>query len=228
MASQINKSLSQKQPDDIHKAYCRVAAFIDWNSQLWLAGIDARQYPLSAAQAAFKGMTRRVTACLHAVDPGMRFQVDLRLYNGWHKGYEPTANRKAIKQVIAETDFSALSMKPQIVFSAEIGLGDCLLSALPNRLHLTQAIHLPNTLRERGGHFEEKMVDTALAADLIVTAYQEPKDWILVAAEDDDLVPPIFVAEAIIKRLGSRVLLLSSRKRTRNFLKLEDISVEHK
>lgn len=222
-----DSSLFSARLPNMRKPYCRVAAFIDWNSQLWLSGIDAREAPLLAARAAFKSTTRRVAACLHATEPEVQFQVDLRLYNGWHKGYEPSANRKAIKQVIAETDFSVLSTKPKIVFSAEIGLGDCLLSALPSRMHAAQAIHLPNTLRERDRKFEEKMVDTALASDLIVTAYQEPEDWILVAAEDDDLVPPIFVAEAIVKRAGARVLLLSSRKRTKNFLKLDDISVEH-
>ena len=211
----------------MRKTYCRIAAFIDWNPQLRLSGIDASDHPLSAARAAFKNTARRVAACLHAINSEMQFKVDIRLYNGWHKGYEPSQNRKAIKQVIAETDFLTLSSRPKILFSAEIGFGDCLLSALPDRMHSTPAIHLPNTLRDQGhSKMEEKMVDTALASDLIVTAYQEPETWILVAAEDDDVVPPIFVAEAIIKRAGSRVLLLSSRRRAKNFLKLEDISVE--
>ncbi len=128
--------------------------------------------------------------------------------------------------MIAETDFATLSSKPNVIFSADVGFGDCLLSALPERIHSKLAIHLPNTLRDRGGQgSEEKMVDTALASDVIVTAYQDPENWILVAAEDDDIVPPLFVAEAIIKRMESRVLLLRSRKTAKNFLKLDDILV---
>lgn len=207
--------------------YSRIAAFVDWNSQLLLNGRPSPAVPpLSLAQITFKRVTKRITSCLAKIEPNRQFHVHLRLYHGWHKGYEPSPNCKAVKQVIAETDFATLSSKPNVIFSADVGFGDCLLSALPERIHSKLAIHLPNTLRDRGGQgSEEKMVDTALASDVIVTAYQDPENWILVAAEDDDIVPPLFVAEAIIKRMESRVLLLRSRKTAKNFLKLDDILV---
>lgn len=206
------------------KAIKRVTAFIDWNAQLLLCGIDAKREPILAARAALKQTTRRVASCLAKTDPNVRFQVFLRLYHGWHKGWEPTENRKAAKQVIAETDFSALSVKPGVIFSAEVQFGDCLLSALPTRMHQRLLIHLPNTLRNRGNRgLEEKMVDTALAADLLVSAFQDPNEWIVVAAEDDDLVPPLFAAEAVVSARGSRVLLLQHRRQTKNYLKLDEI-----
>lgn len=211
---------------DMAKSYYRVAAFIDWNSQILLSKVNSAENPLAAAHVAFKNTAKRISKCLTTIDPERQFVVDLRFYHGWHKGFEPSANRKAITQVISDTDFSALSDKRAVVFSAIVGFGDCLLSALPSRMHNNLSIHLPNTLRDRGKGNEEKMVDTALAADLIVTAYQEPGDWILVAAEDDDLIPPLFVAEAIGNRAGSRVLLLSKRIRSKNFLKLDNISMD--
>lgn len=72
------------------------------------------------------------------------------------------------------------------------------------------------------------MVDTALATDLLVTAYQDPGDWILVAAEDDDLVPPLFSAEAAVKNRGARVLLLRQRRQTKKYLKLDEILLSEK
>lgn len=202
----------------------RIAVFIDWNSQLWLTGLNVAKQPLPSAKAAFSNVARRIVTALTDIAREKQFIVHLRLYHGWHKGYEPSINRKAVRQVIAETDFAALSSKPNVVFSAEVGFGDCLISALPARLHPHLGIHLPNTLRDREPRgTEEKMVDTALAADVIVTAYQDPSHWIMVVAEDDDIVPPLFVAEAVIKHMNSRVLLLSNRSRSRNFLKLENI-----
>jgi hypothetical protein len=95
----------------------------------------------------------------------------MRLYHGWYKGFEATANRKAIVKIAAETDFSALSRSrsPAVIFLPDILYGDLLLSALPKRRLASPSIHLPNTYRqqERRGERVEKMVDTALVHRLI-------------------------------------------------------------
>lgn len=207
------------------RIFRRVTAFIDWNSQLLLTGIDCKTRPVEAARAAFGRTARRIAGSLSRLEPNGNFRVSLRLYHGWYKGWEPSPNRKAANLVIGESDFTALSDRPNVVFAAEVGFGDCLLSALPRRIHEKVSIHLPNTLRvqTRGKPAEEKMVDTALAADVMVSAYEDPDDWILVAAEDDDLVPPLFAAEAIIEKKGSRVLLLRQRRQSKNYLKLDEI-----
>jgi hypothetical protein len=210
-----------ERPSQLH-----VTALIDWNSQIFLSKSEKSASPLQTAKLTFDRTTKRIANCLSTFSPQQNFQVSLRLYHGWHKGFEPSINRKAIKQAIAETDFSVLSHKPRVIFAENVGFGDCLLTALPTRLHDHLSIHLPDTLRDRGAHgVEEKMVDTALAADLIVSAYQYPEEWLLVAAEDDDLIPPIFAAEAILKHKGSRILLMCDRKRTKKYLKLEGILV---
>ncbi|KIP87056.1 hypothetical protein SN15_04265 [Stenotrophomonas maltophilia] len=67
------------------------------------------------------------------------------------------------------------------------------------------------------------MVDTALAADMIVVAFQEPDEWVVVVSEDDDLVPPLFVVEAIKSGRSSRVLLMSQRKHSAKFVNLNDM-----
>lgn len=213
-----------------NRAFHQVTAFVDWNSQLLINGVDYEKDPLSAARTTLKRTAKRIASGLSTFEPDGNFQVSLRLYHGWHKGYQPSENRRAVKQVLVETDFATLSERPNVVFSPEVGFGDCLLSALPRRIHAALSIHLANTLRERvrGKGHEEKMVDTALASDVMVAAYQDPGDWILVAAEDDDLVPPIFAAEAILAKQGSHVLLLRNRRQSKNFLKLDDILLAEK
>ena len=91
--------------------------------------------------------------------------------------------------------------------------GHTLLSALPKRRHKNPAVHLPNTLRRqnRDSPRKEKMVDTALAADLLQSARSDPEEWALVVAEDDDFVPPVFTAESWVSRHGGRVLIVRTR-----------------
>lgn len=201
-----------------------VAAFIDWNAQLLLTRRDAQSDPEGAAETAFRHTTRRIARCLDSIGPDMRFRVAMRLYHGWHKGYEPTANRKAAQLVVARADYAALSQRPNVVFSPNVEFGDKLALALDRRLHLRLGIHLPNTVRKRPETdlFQEKMVDTALVADVVTTAHRDAADWILVVTEDDDLVPAIYVAEAVLARTNARVILLRQRSQP-SLLKLDDL-----
>lgn len=216
----------EKSMPIIRRPFINVAAFIDWNSQLLLTRISQEENPVLAARTAFTQVTRRIAHCLALASEQSNFRVSLRLYHGWRKGYEPTVNFKSIKSVISETDFSSLSERSNVAYSDVVGYGDCLMYALPKRLHSNISIHLPNTLRDRGNQrYEEKMVDTAMAVDTVVYAYQDPKDWIVVVGEDDDLIPPLFTAEAVVGTRGGRVLLISKRDRGKNFLLLEGLDI---
>ncbi len=103
-------------PSPHRQAFIRVTCFVDWNSQLLLTGLDYEKKPVDAARAAFRQVTRRIAQCLVKVDACANFQVHLRLYHGWRKGYEPTTNLKAIRLVIAETDFSTASAMTELIF----------------------------------------------------------------------------------------------------------------
>lgn len=121
-------------------------------------------------------------------------------------------NKKAVQKVIARTDYVALSHKQNVVFVPEVEYGDRLLVAQETRLHSKLGIHLPNTLRKRSNtDFEEKMVDTALSADVVAAAYSVNSSWILVVSEDDDIIPPLFVAESALFGYNSKVKLLRKR-----------------
>ena len=71
------------------------------------------------------------------------------------------------------------------------------------------------------------MVDTALAADLLEWAREGQNGWAIVLSEDDDLVPPVFAAEAWTKPHGGRAFIARSR-RGDAFLKLDGLLLEVK
>ena len=170
--------------------------------------------------------TRIINRVLRLEAPDTRFSVVLRLYHGWHKGWEPTDNLRAIAGVRA-ADVFAENASPDIVFSQGVGYGHTLLSALPERSHRRTGFHLPNTLRDQEGSSPtEKMVDTALAADLLAWARSDPDGWALVLSDDDDVVPPVLTAESWMRPHGGRVLIVSAQRRRRDFLKLEGLLQE--
>ena len=203
----------------------KVTALVDWTAQMHNAKAVEIEEPRARAGLTLKKVARIIDTVLTSRAPSTRFQVTLRLYHGWHKGFEATENRRAMVAVVVETDFADLSRSPNIHFSPEVRYGDELLTALSHRAHPQPPIHLPNTWRQQDQHAErtEKMVDTALAADLLAWARSDPHEWALVLSEDDDVVPPVFTAEAWMKPHGGRVLIVRTRQSPGPFLKLDGI-----
>lgn len=206
-----------------------VTAFVDWKTRMLHSGVLSDSDAMAGANRTLERTARLIENVLQEEQPGEHFRVKLRLYHGWHKGFEPTENRKAIISIVASTDFSVLSRSPLIVFSPEVEYGDLLLTALKTRRLTRPVIHLPNTLRrqDKGKMPREKMVDTALAADLLAWAHDQPSEWALVVADDDDFVPPVYVAEAWMSLYGGRVRLVRYRS-SKKFLRLDGLVVEHR
>ena len=196
-----------------------VTAFVDWRAQMHNTGVLGR--PL--LEAARRTLDRTARLVGRALNPERaRFRVSLRLYHGWHKGWQPTDGFKAATQAVGETDLAGLS-QDRVAFSPAVQFGHTLLAAALERQHPRPAIHLPNTLRNRvTGPPAEKMVDTALAADLLAWAHLSPSEWALVLAEDDDVVPPLFATEALIQPHGGRALLLRKRQASQ-YLRLDGL-----
>ena len=197
-------------------------AFVDWRAQMHNADcVDAPA--IEGARRTLAQTTRLVGRALAAEK--FRFRVSFRLYHGWHKGWEPTDALKAAENAVGATDFAPM-FSDRVAFSPTVQYGHTLLAALPERQHTSRSsrsIHLPNTLRDHGAQQPtEKMVDTALAADLLAWARQSPSEWALVLAEDDDVVPPLFTAESWVRPYGGRALLLRKRPDTQ-YLKLQGL-----
>lgn len=189
-----------------------VTAFVDWKAQMHNTRSDGLQPPARATRT-LERTARNIARVLTRKAPAARFTVAMRLYHGWHKGFEPTENLRAIMAAASQVELSTAA-NANVRFSPRIEYGHTLLSALRNRLHTRNSIHLPNTLRQqsRGEQPEEKMVDTALASDLLHWARNYAGEWALILAEDDDFIPPVFTAESWIKPHGGRVYLVRNRQ----------------
>lgn len=202
-----------------------VTAFVDWNSQIHAARPAAESTPVSLAQQTLRYIGRTIGRVLASVDRAAKFDVSLRLYHGWYRGFEPTPRRKAMIEVFAATDFSALSNQSNVVIRPTLNFGDSLASATSARFFPHLNCHIPNTLRRDivdRQSIEEKMVDTALASEFVDFAHREPDRWLMLVGEDDDLVPPTYIAEGIRGGTGGKILLVRSRADT-PFLKLEQL-----
>ena len=184
-----------------------VTAFVDWNTQIHYAQ-TANLDPLQRAQKTLEKTTQAVARAL-ARHPTIRFVVTFRLYHGWHKGWQPTDNLRAIIAAAAER---GAAESGNTVFAANIEYGHTLLSALPQRL-VGPGIHLPDTLRQRAKSEkpQEKMVDTALASDLLYWSFSETHGWALVVSNDDDLIPPVLTAEANTAGTDRQIFVLKTK-----------------
>ena len=203
-----------------------VTAFVDWNTQIHNARVPDAP-PADRARRTLRQTARVIGRALARTQPTGRFEVAFRLYHGWHKGWERTENYRAITTTVSQTDFFRLSPSPNVVFSPDVRYGHTLLSALRGRQHAQPPIHLANTLRQQNRDEEptEKMVDTALGADLLSWARRDPRQWALILSEDDDIVPSVFAAEAWTKPHGGRVYIVRSRARGR-YLRLDGLMME--
>jgi hypothetical protein len=201
-----------------------VTAFVDWNSQI-RASRSSRLAPPIAAGRTLQYVSRVIGKALTNVSSQDKFDVTLRVYHGWRKGFESSVNRKALIGASASADFPTLSRRATVLIRDRIEYGDFLMSAMPSREHPSLACHLPNTFRKAINdetREEEKMVDTALASDVVDLAHHSSTTWILVIGDDDDLVPPSFVAEAVRNGKPGRVVLVRNRPCT-VFLKLDGL-----
>jgi hypothetical protein len=170
--------------------------FVDWNSQTHNFSPRTNDIRLRAKRTLVE-IGRTVGSYL-ATHKSLRFTVSLRLYAGWHRGVTPTDMRRILPAVVGSALDEAQGEFRNVSFPREVSFGDRLLAALESRLVHNAHIHLPDTLRQdraNTGREREKMVDTAMVADIVAHARSRPGEWRIVLSEDDDVAPAIFVAE---------------------------------
>lgn len=187
----------------------RAGVFVDWNTQILAAPPEFREDPVRKCRFALLRVGRLATKHLRDTYPEQLFRVRLRLYHGWTAGTTQTPNRRAFAMVPEAMQPDDIFPSSRILAASDIEFGDRLIDALPTREQRGSRIHLPNTLRRQYSDREptEKMVDTALATDLLSWARTEPDSVALVFSGDDDMVPPVFTAEAWMAPFGGTVCL---------------------
>ena len=174
--------------------------FVDWHTAVIASGAALRHpRPDSVARAALEHVERILSNHLSKSGGGSRFRVRLRLYTGWHRGKTPTDYHRGIVRVLKDyADRNRLHHQGRVIFEGGrdgVQLGNRL-ACVPQRLAKGNECHLLDTLRNRKGIDEEKMVDTALAVDLLGLATRREADRYVVVSDDDDLLPGLLAAEA--------------------------------
>jgi hypothetical protein len=201
-----------------------VMAFVDWNAQIHAAKRSRTDIP--GAERVLAHVAKRIIEALVDFLADYRFEVRLRLYCGWHKGFEPTSRRKELSKIVDEDLFS-LSTHRNIAIRS-LAFGDTALGALNKRIVRSTNSHFPGTCRDRGYQgVEEKMVDTALISDLIYAAARDDDGaWLAVMGEDVDLMPGVYTAEGLLATGSRKIAYL--RKTTEPYLECKDLQLFHR
>ena len=204
---------------------------IDWNSELRALGGNAGSSDVATARLALKRLCRDVGKLLSDEIGAAPLFLHLRAYHGWRRGFEPTSRRRGLEE--AQRFFSpndpddgglaSYSQRPtQALRSLEFG--DRLLSARVERLCGRGDHHLPYTLQDdRSGNPIEKMVDTALVADLIHLASEDDESWLVVVGQDADLVPGVLAADGLLHGTDRRVIFFARGGISKTNQKMDDL-----
>ena len=212
-----------------------VHVLIDWNSELLSLRSSAQGEDAEVARRALKQVCRDVGKLLHQEAGETALFLHLRAYHGWRRGFEPTPRRRGLEEARRffspndpqDRGLAAYSQRPlQAVRTLEFG--DKLLGARDERLcgqgENNQDHHLPFTLQDNTtGPPREKMVDTALVADLIHLALESDESWLVVIGQDADLVPGILAADGLLHGTDRRVIFFVRGGINKTNRKMDDL-----
>lgn len=164
--------------------------FVDWDSARRVANrgkVATRRKPEREIEEAIDALQDEVATIL---PKGDIYRVSWRLYHGWHEGTTRTTDRKLMDEFVIR--YSPRTIR-RISFGGDFAFGDQMLCS-------SGRMPLRHTLRRRTvGHkfvYDQKMVDTALVADLLHAARTKDHDYLVVIGDDDDLLPGLLAAEA--------------------------------
>lgn len=196
-----------------------VTAFVDWNAQICefrlVNGLEESCEPDSSEVLDLVfGKLRNLLSShrqeqLNGKQVQRRFEIHLRLYHGWHEEFKQTRRRQNLGRIGVE-ELSNLS-SDNWVNVRSLSFGDFALKALDTRIEKTTGVHFPATYRRQGKkkNYNEKMVDTALVADLVVSAVQtDEPSWLIVVGTDIDLMPGVYAAEAYMHGTGRKLAFI--------------------
>lgn len=185
-----------------------IVSFVDWNSQIHEAR-DRHKDPTSID--VINLVLRKIEASLNGFPRTQLFEITIRAYCGWHKGYEPTPLRRELASISID-ELHTLGKYPNMPLRA-LEFGDQALGALDIRVAKSTGSHFPATCRDRGNQsYEEKMVDTALVSDLIYLATQDEPNWFIIVGEDVDLMPGVYTAERFLSGSSRKIAYLRKKK----------------
>lgn len=191
--------------------------FVDWNAQIIATRSRSRAEPLP--EEVIATVQRRINDEVSQLSDDFRFKVALRLYHGWHKGFEMQPRRKALSAITQER-LNEINNWPKQMSFTPLAFSERSLGAVSARTVTAAGIHYPGTLRDQGHQAQkEAMIDTSLVTDLVFAAAdREDKSWLAVMGDDVDLVPGLFTAEGLIYETTRRLAFLRHSRKPMKYL----------
>lgn len=161
----------------------KVGVLVDWDnaekiSRSWLAPQSRRYF-----QEVIFRIQEAVATILKRRDSTVKYRAMLRLYHGWHMAEQPTECRMRFESINRLESFARTI--GIVSFSPDLKFGNELVCDTPRN-------PLFSTLRAQG----QKMVDTAMASDLLYMLRTGIADVAIIVSDDDDFVPAVFTAES--------------------------------
>lgn len=207
-----------KRPAAQRKAIA-IFAFVDWNSQKHLTKKHKNDEP--SIDRILVYVFRKIKNSLNEFMDKNNFEIHLRLYYGWHKGYKAVPSRIEFSRLPDDYIFGISDYRNIVIRS--LAFGDSALGALECRKINRTDSHFLGTYRDQGGgELSEKMVDTALVSDLIYCASKSDEDsWLVVLGEDIDLMPGVYTAEGFLVSSERKIAFL--RSKIDQYLNCDDI-----
>lgn len=164
----------------------RVTAFVDWDTARRCVPPSLRRRP--TIEDVFTRLQDSIASYIKSRNEDGAYRVGWRIYHGWHQGKTKTPDRLAFESFTRNAKARTLR---SISFSADFAYGnDLCCASVRNPLYDTLRRD-PDT-----GKIRQKMVDTALACDLLHLARSRDSHLYVVIGDDDDLLPAIITAES--------------------------------
>lgn len=176
----------------------KAIVLVDWDAGRRLSkSISPR--PEKGILIALEALQEKIAHKLVMLRPKAKYRAEFRFYHGWHSGKTKTPDRRLIESVVNTERW--WRSYDDVIFAPSVGYGNALLCE-------SKRGDLMDTLRKRpDGTFEQKMVDTALVADMLCIARQKLYQMTVVVTDDDDMLPGAFQAE----RWGMDILIFQRK-----------------
>jgi hypothetical protein len=188
----------------------KVLAFVDWDSARRIVEQPAKGRGEREISIAMDRLCYVIARYLEGIDKKGSFHVRWRIYHGWHRGKTKSPDRDQFETYIQQSRSRRIG---GVAFGSDFAFGNELACISKRRV-------LYDTLRtnERGEDCQ-KMVDTAIACDLLHVVRWKEADVHIVIGDDDDLLPAIFTADA----WKAKVVMLTHREACNKHLKTEGL-----